>query len=91
MLGQGAYGIVQRAHTKDTKENVAIKIYEKSKLSSDTARVDALQREIDILSQLEHPGIMKFYDAIDSGNKVSIVVEHINGSNLYQYIRKLPG
>lgn len=34
---------------------------------------------------------MKYYDSIDSGNKVSIVVEYINGNNLYQYIRKLPG
>jgi len=34
---------------------------------------------------------MKFYDAIDSGNKVSLVVEYINGQNLYQYIRKMPG
>ena len=50
-----------------------------------------MQQEINILSQLDHIGIMKFYDAIDSGNKVSIVVEYINGNNLYQYIRKLPG
>jgi len=34
---------------------------------------------------------MKFYDAIDAGSKVSIIVEYINGNNLYQYIRKLPG
>ena len=34
---------------------------------------------------------MKFYDAIDEGgNKVSIIMEYINGNNLYQYIRKLP-
>lgn len=34
---------------------------------------------------------MKFYDAIDEGGtKVSIIVEYINGNNLYQYIRKLP-
>lgn len=34
---------------------------------------------------------MKFYDAIDSGTKVTIIVEYINGNNLFQYIRKLPG
>ena len=33
---------------------------------------------------------MKFHDAIDVGTKVSIVVEYINGNNLFQYIRKLP-
>ena len=70
---------------------MAIKQYEKSKLTQDQSGVDALQREINILSQLDHIGIMKYYDSIDSGNKVSIVVEYINGNNLYQYIRKLPG
>lgn len=34
---------------------------------------------------------MRFYDAIDSGHKISIVVEYVNGYNLYQYIRKMPG
>ena len=34
---------------------------------------------------------MKIYDSIDSGSKVSIIVEYINGNNLFQYIRKLPG
>lgn len=34
---------------------------------------------------------MKFYDAIDSGHKISIIVEYVNGYNLYQYIRKMPG
>lgn len=91
LIGQGAFGVVQRAHKKDTKQKVAIKQYDKSKLASEQSRVTALQKEINILSQLDHIGIMKFHDAIDSGNKVSLVVEYINGNNLFQYIRKLPG
>ena len=53
--------------------------------------MESLRAEISTLCHLEHPGIMKFYDAIDSGNKISIVVEYVNGNNLYQYIRKLKG
>lgn len=34
---------------------------------------------------------MKFIDLIDSGNKINIIVEYINGNNLYQYIRKNHG
>lgn len=33
---------------------------------------------------------MGFVDSIEHHNKVHIVVEYINGNNLYQYIRKLP-
>ena len=43
----------------------------------------------EICTQLDHPGIMKLYDAIDTGFKVWIINEYINGNNLYQYIRKL--
>ena len=43
------------------------------------------------MGRLDHIGIMQFYDAIDSGNKVSVVVEYVDGNNLYQYIRKRPG
>ena len=39
---------------------------------------------------LDHPGIMKFYDSIDDLKKVHVVVEYINGNNLYQYIRRQP-
>lgn len=46
-------------------------------------RVESLKAEIGTLSLLDHPGIMKFHDAIDSGNKISIVVEYINGNNLF--------
>lgn len=91
MIGQGAYGVVQRAVTKKSRQSVAIKQYDKGKLAQDDSRVNALQKEISILQHLDHVGIMKFYDAIDSGNKVSIIVEYVNGSNLFQYIRKMHG
>jgi serine/threonine protein kinase len=46
--------------------------------------VQALKAEISTLSELSHIGIMKFYDAIDEGGtKVSIIMEYINGNNLY--------
>ena len=34
---------------------------------------------------------MKFYDAIDQGSKVNVIVEYINGNNLWQYIRNRNG
>jgi serine/threonine protein kinase len=70
---------------------VAIKQYDRNKLYLDTMRVQALKREVQILKSLSNEGIMKFIDLIDSGNKVNIILEYINGNNLYQYIRKNHG
>ena len=91
LIGQGAFGVVKRGTRKSDNQKVAIKQYDKSKLCQDESRVAALKAEIATLHHLDHPGIMKFYDAIDSGNKISIVVEYINGNNLFQYLRKLHG
>lgn len=57
----------------------------------DRAVLRALKEEITVLKNLKSKHIMKFYDAIDSGNKISIVLEYIAGLNLYQFLRKLPG
>ena len=75
--------MVKRGTRKSDNQKIAIKQYDKSKLCQDKNRVDALKAEIETLSSLDHPGIMKFFDAIDSGNKISIMVEYINGSNLF--------
>merc|ERR1712146_492397 len=69
---------------------VAIKQYERTKLEKDQERVVSLKKEMNILSRLDHVGIMRFIDSIDSGTRVNLVVDYINGSNLYQYIRKMP-
>ena len=46
--------------------------------------MDGLRKECQALSCLNHDGIMRFYDSIDAPNRVNIVVEYINGNNLYQ-------
>ena len=90
LIGTGAFGQVHRAVKRDTKQKVAIKQYDTSKLKNDGHRIRALNAETSILKQLNHEGIMGFVDSIHSGNKVSVVVEYIDGSNLFQFIRKLP-
>ena len=42
-----------------------------------------MRKEITILSKLDHDGVMRFYDSIDSGNKINIIVEYVNGNNLF--------
>ena len=83
LIGQGAFGSVQRGVIKGTHQKVAIKQYDRNKLLQDDQRVEALKKEIEILGSLNHTGIMRFYDAIDSGHKISIIVEYVNGYNLY--------
>ena len=65
MIGQGAFSTVRRATIKGTREQVAVKQYEKSKLYKQPAYVENLKQEIKAMAKLDHVGIMRFYDAID--------------------------
>jgi serine/threonine protein kinase len=52
---------------------VALKIYDKNKLL-DPVKQSNVIREVHILESLNHPNIVKIYDCLDTGNKVSICV-----------------
>lgn len=60
VVGQGTYGVVNRARHKSTGNIVAIKNVPKSKL--DTEKLVAnLRNEIRILEQNKHPNIVELY------------------------------
>ena len=55
-IGRGAYSTVCMATYKPTKETVAIKTYDKMKLT-DIQKRSNIRREIKILEKLDHPRI----------------------------------
>lgn len=50
----------------------------------------AVQREINTLSDLWHPNIMKLHEVIDQRTQVHLVMELCNGMSIYHSIKKLP-
>ena len=63
-IGQGAFAIVRRAVHKDTKALVAIKTYEKKNLKETEAQ-NAVHSEINTLSDMWHPNVMKLHEVVD--------------------------
>jgi MAP/microtubule affinity-regulating kinase len=84
-LGDGPYSVVHLATEKATKNRVAIKFYEKAKLS-DVRKKSGVKREIEILQKLSHPHIVTLYDVIDNSKNVCLVMEYASGS-LRQHLR----
>jgi len=68
-LGKGAYAVVKNALHKHTNKKMAIKIYEKFRLS-DPQRKSSVNREIVILKKIDHPNIVKLFEVIDSKKEV---------------------
>lgn len=87
-IGQGATAVVKHAVNIHSKQEYAIKTYERYHLAPVLKR--ALKQEISILSSLSHPHIMKFHGAIKEFGEIHLVLEYIPGINLYSYMRSKP-
>jgi 5'-AMP-activated protein kinase catalytic alpha subunit len=84
-IGRGTFSKVKLGLHLPTKQKVAIKILDKEKIN-DEADIERIRREIHILSILRHPNIVQLYETINSDNTIYIIMEYIEGKDLFQYI-----
>ena len=86
MLGAGNFGKVFLAHNAANPDfKVAIKTIAKSKIEND---IESIKQEIKILSRLDHPNIIKYYETFESPNYIYLVMELCDGGELFERITK---
>ncbi len=87
VLGRGAYGTYYKVlHIKLNQYRVA-KIIPKEYIKYKEGDRTVIQ-EIEILSRLDHPNIIKLYDFFDEENDYYIITELATGGQLYDAILK---
>lgn len=86
-IGKGAYASVRCAQNKQNMSKVAIKIYDKSKLLTPSRKKNA-EREIKILTRLNHPNIIKLYQTIENRKSLNLIMEYVSGCSLMAYMKK---
>ena len=84
-LGQGTFGIVVLGTHQITGEKVAVKILDKEKILQETDK-SKLEREIKILKKMRHNNIVHLYDVKETRTCLYIIMEYINGKELFEYI-----
>lgn len=77
-LGQGAQGIVYRAHDPQLERDVALKLV----LAADPERVAAVLAEAHAMAKLAHPNVVSVYDAGEVDHAVYIAMEWVRGLTL---------
>eukprot|EP01128_Nolandella_sp_AFSM9_P012850 TRINITY_DN9689_c0_g1_i1.p1 TRINITY_DN9689_c0_g1~~TRINITY_DN9689_c0_g1_i1.p1 ORF type:complete len:382 (+),score=129.78 TRINITY_DN9689_c0_g1_i1:58-1146(+) len=82
-LGRGGFSVVVEATRKEDGEKYAIKIVEKNVIKED---IKLLKREIDIMKKVDHENILKLFEIYEDDVNVYIVMELINGSELFDRI-----
>jgi serine/threonine-protein kinase len=84
-LGRGGMGRVYLAQEEQTGTQAALKVLA-SELAREVGFLQRFQREIETLSKLEHPNIVRFYEAGFENGRYFYAMEYVEGVNLEQIL-----
>ena len=88
LLGEGGMGRVYLAQQVHPQRQVALKVVR----GLSTAVVDRMRREIEVLAQLEHPGIARLYAAgesrVDDVDVPWLALEYVRGVDLVRHAQE---
>ncbi|CAF1047019.1 unnamed protein product [Rotaria sordida] len=79
VLGSGQFGTVYGGHSLETNEQVAIKVIDKTRFSDQEEKI---HREVDILHEITHPGVIKLHAMFDTPGKFFLVMEKLHSDML---------
>lgn len=97
-IGRGKFGNVYSARQKMPKDKngkrlpgtgalVALKVLFKAPMVAAKC-IHNLRREVEIQSRLKHPNIVQLYGYFDDAKSVYLILQHINGGEVYKYVRR---
>ncbi|KAK7864135.1 hypothetical protein R5R35_007651 [Gryllus longicercus] len=81
-LGRGKFGTVYRCRERATGLQLAAKVVATPR-REDRRNVE---REVDVMRQLRHPRLIQLYDAFDNGKVMCVVLELIEGGELFERV-----
>ncbi|CAL8358511.1 unnamed protein product [Lota lota] len=88
-LGRGHFAVVKLARHVSTGQLVAIKMIDKTKL--DVMATSHLLQEVRCMRLVQHPNVVRLYEAIDTPTTLHLVMELAEGGDLYDYILRHEG
>ncbi|XP_019719707.1 serine/threonine-protein kinase 36-like [Hippocampus comes] len=83
LVGEGSFGRVHKGMKKFTGQVVALKFM--PKMGRSNKELQSLKKEIEIMSNLQHPNIVKLYNSFETETEVVVVTEYAEGQ-LFQII-----
>ncbi|KAG8477544.1 hypothetical protein CXB51_030758 [Gossypium anomalum] len=85
-IGSGSFAVVWRSRHRQHGLEVAVKEIDKKLLSSKVS--ESLLKEINILSTINHPNIIQLFEAIETEDRIFLVLEYCDGGDLAAYIQR---
>uniref|UniRef100_A0A3Q2XK41 non-specific serine/threonine protein kinase n=2 Tax=Hippocampus comes TaxID=109280 RepID=A0A3Q2XK41_HIPCM len=87
-LGSGQFAIVKQCREKNTGQEFAAKFIKKrqSIASSRGVRLEEIQREVQILQQIQHQNIVTLHDVYENRTDVVLILELVSGGELFDFL-----
>ena len=85
-LGSGSMGRVYKAHHPLMGRVVALKIIA-PEIAQNERVVARFQREIKLVGRLDHPNVVRAFDADQAGSMLYIVMEYVKGNSLGKLLK----
>ncbi|MFB3429789.1 MAG: protein kinase [Phycisphaerales bacterium] len=86
-IHRGGQGAVYKAVQDGTRRTVAVKLMLRGAFAGDRERA-RFEREIRVLSQIRHPGVVSIYESGEADGRVYFVMEYVSGKPLDDYLRQ---
>jgi len=86
VIGKGKFSVVSSAIHKKSGKKVAVKIVQKEAMNEQD--MELLFREIEILKLCQHVNIIRLLDIFESKDYMYIILEFIEGGDLFTHLEK---
>jgi len=83
-IGSGSFAQVKRCIRRSDNKEFAVKIIKMQSLNKDELK--GLEDEVNILTKLKHPGVVKLYDVFRTKKHFYIILEMLHGGELFDRI-----
>lgn len=82
-LGKGGWGVVSLATQLSTGRQVAVKHIKLDK----TVTAASVNREIESLTKIDHPGVVKYIESVVDSDCIHVVTEYVEGETLEEILQ----
>ncbi|KAI1186283.1 serine/threonine-protein kinase [Nemania serpens] len=86
-LGKGKFGRVYLAKHRQSGYICALKVLRKDEIAREGAEVH-VRREIEVHSNLRHPGVLGFYGWFHDTHRIFLILEYAAGGELYRVLQR---
>jgi Ca2+-binding EF-hand superfamily protein/tRNA A-37 threonylcarbamoyl transferase component Bud32 len=85
VIGKGSFATTYLTQNRHTGDERVVKAVEKSRMK---LPIEDIEREILVLSQIDHPHIVRFYEWYEGSNTVYLVIDSLKGGTLREVVLK---